>query len=168
MVNINSINNHSIPSNEMNQQLTELYSSVMPSLAKCIPDLNAQRSENFICFPYLLSVENDYVKSERRIMLAGKETFSWGGEFTESGIYSPEISVSQLQSLYDLFVNNPQGKANGYRSPYWDFVRTIDSIAQSKRARLVVNNLAKIGYTDGNGFDPTVLPLFDGVFREEI
>ena len=83
MVNINSINNHSIPSNEMNQQLTELYSSVMPSLAKCIPDLNAQRSENFICFPYLLSVENDYVKSERRIMLAGKETFSWGGEFTE-------------------------------------------------------------------------------------
>ena len=51
MVNIYSINNHSIPSNEMNQQLTELYSSVMPSLAKCIPDLNAQRSENFICLP---------------------------------------------------------------------------------------------------------------------
>ena len=168
MENISSINNHSIPSNEMNQQLTELYSSVMPSLAKCIPDLNAQRSENFICFPYLLSVENDYAKSVRRIMLAGKETFSWGGEFTESGIYSPEISVSQLQSLYDLFVNNPQGKANGYRSPFWDFVRTIDSIAQSKGARLVANNLAKIGYADGNGFDPTVLPLFDGVFREEI
>lgn len=168
MENISSINNHSIPSNEMNQQLTELYSSVMPSLAKCIPDLNAQRSENFICLPYLLSVEDLYAKSERRIMLAGKETFSWGGEFTESGIYSPEISVSQLQSLYDLFVNDPQGKANGYRSPFWDFVRTIDSIAQSKRARLVVNNLAKIGYTDGNGFDPTALPLFDGVFREEI
>ena len=152
----------------MNEQLTELYSSVMPELAKCIPALNAQRTENYICFPYLLSVENDYVKSERRIMQAGKETFSWGGEFTESGIYSPEISVSQLQSLYDLFVNNPQGKANGYRSPFWDFVRTIDSIAQSKGARLVANNLAKIGYADGNGFDPTVLPLFDGVFREEI
>ena len=101
-------------------------------------------------------------------MLAGKETFSWGGEFTESGIYSPEISVSQRLTLYDLFVNNRQGKANGYRSPFWDFVRTIDSIAQSKGARLVANNLAKIGYADGNGFDPTVLPLFDGVFREEI
>lgn len=159
---------HSIPSNEMNEKLTELYSSVMPALANCIPDLNAQRTENYICFPYLLAAEDLYAKSERRIMLAGKETFSWGGEFTESGVYSPDVSLSQLQSLYDLFVNDPQGKASVYRSPYWDFVRTIDSIAQSKGARLVVNNLAKIGYADGNGFDPTVLPLFDGVFREEI
>ena len=159
---------HSISSNEMNERLTALYASVMPELANCIPALNAQRTENYICFPYLLAAEDLYAKSERRIMLAGKETFSWGGEFTESGVYSPDVSLSQLQSLYDLFVNDPQGKANGYRSPYWNFVRTIDSIAQSKGARLVANNLAKIGYADGNGFDPTVLPLFDGVFREEI
>ena len=168
MIDIRIINNHSISSNEMNEQLTELYSSVMPELANCIPDLNAQRTENYICFPYLLAAEDLYAKSERRIMLAGKETFSWGGEFTESGVYSPDVSLSQLQSLYDLFVNDPKGKANGYRSQFWEFVRTIDSIAQSKGARLVVNNLAKIGYADGNGFDPTVLPLFDGVFREEI
>ena len=168
MIQINDINIHSIPSNGMNEKLTELYSSVMPALANCIPALNAQRTENYICFPYLLAAEDLYAKSERRIMLAGKETFSWGGEFTESGVYSPDVSLSQLQSLYDLFVNDPQGKANGYRSPYWDFVRTIDSIAQSKGARLVINNLAKIGYSDGNGFDPTVLPLFQGVFKKEI
>ena len=168
MIQISDINIHSIPSNGMNEKLTELYSSVMPALANCIPALNAQRTEYLMCFPYLLAVENDCAKSERRIMLAGKETFSWGGEFTESGVYSPDVSLSQLQSLYDLFVNDPQGKANGYRSPYWDFVRTIDSIAQSKGARLVANNIAKIGYADGNGFDPTVLPLFQGVFKKEI
>ena len=168
MINKEIILKHSIPSNEMNEQLTDLYSSVMPKLAKCIPALNAQRTENYICFPYVLSVENDYAKSERRIMLAGKETCPWGGEFTESGVYSPDVSLSQLQSLYDLVVNTPQRKAEGYNYTFWDFVRTIDSIAQSKGARLVANNLAKIGYADGNGFDPTVLPLFDGVFREEI
>ena len=74
---------HSISSNEMNERLTALYASVMPELANCIPALNAQRTENYICFPYLLAVEDLYAKSERRIMLAGKETFSWGGEFTE-------------------------------------------------------------------------------------
>jgi hypothetical protein len=168
MINTKNILKHSIPSNEMNEKLTELYSSVMPELAKCIPALNAQRTENLICFPYLLSVEDAYANNERRIMVAGKETFSWGGEFTEKGVYSPDISQSQLQSLYDLFVNAPEGKASGYSSPYWDFIRTIDSIAQSQRARLIVNNLAKIGYVGTNGFDPTVLPLFDGVFKEEI
>lgn len=168
MFEISEINNHSIPSNGMNEKLTELYSSVMPKLANCIPTLNAQRSENYICFPYLLSVEDAYANNERRIMVAGKETFSWAGEFTENGVYSPDISQSQLQSLYDLFVNAPEGKASGYSSPYWDFIRTIDSIAQSQRARLVVNNLAKIGYCGTNGFDPTVLPLFDGVLKEEI
>ena len=155
---------HNIASNTINEELHNLYSSLMPEVANCILACNDKMCDYFICNPYLLAASDDYFNSELRIMIFGQVTNCWYGE-KNNGIYSERTSVKELMSLYDLFSNNPDRDCH---SPFWNLVNKLDTTAKSLGIRIITNNLAKVGYTAKPGYDPVVNALFDNAVKQEI
>lgn len=165
MIELNVIQNHEILSCKENTELSLLYSDMeMQRVSEKICMLNHQAQEHHISNPYLLAVSTDYIESSRRIMLFGQETLCWYGE-KNCGIFSPDTKVSELQNLYDLFVNQP---TKGYNSPFWNLVNCIDRKAKGKGVGIVCNNLAKIGYTSTTGYNVEVNSQFNDIVNSEI
>ena len=164
MFNLLQIKNHKIDKNPMNRGLTGLYSNMPRELNSTISSYNESVSDIFISNPFLLSVSDTYFSSKYKVMIIGQETYCWFGERNE-GIYSASNPINELMNLYDLFVNNP---SRNYNSPFWQYVNDLTDLATQHNIGLIINNLAKIGFNKGVGYNTVINAYFDCVFREEI
>lgn len=145
---------HSIDANEMNGRLKVLYDSVLLSHRDTWwQQYEAQTDPDNGCYPsnpYFLAVQNSYCKAERRVMLIGQETYTWGGEFGDCGAFHPERSTEELMKLYDICT-----KQERIDTLLWRFGRAIGTASNSL---VLFNNLVKIGLCGKPGFIPSIQP----------
>ena len=109
--------------------------------------------------PYFLSLQAKQDKEVVTVELFGLETHGWGHEL--GGNPTPEA----LMELYDSFVNQQWG-GNELWWQYYSEIREFCRDSLNGEARVVANNLSKVGraYTCGTGTDENV---FDAVLLRE-
>ena len=154
----------------MNEMLRKVYLDLPKEFFNYTNEYNKDfDKEQLISYPYLLSVSNEYFQAKIKIMLVGQKTYSWFGE-KNNGIFSCEYNdrmnlIIELQNLYDLFVNDIN---RDYNSPFWQHCNAIHKKAKKNGIGIVYNNIEKIGYNTGYGYDSISNAYFDSIFIEEI
>lgn len=150
------IKEHNYSQNKMTKALHTLYSAHW-----C--DYKEQVQSRVECaMPFLVVPTNEYCASERKIMIVGQETDSWGGEVYD---FPEEQTPDNVMNVYDRFVNR-----GGYNSPYWDFIREIKDTAPSN-TNFVINNVVKIGKKSDVGCDDNINTLtlqYFHLFQDEL
>lgn len=162
MINLTTIRRHNIDDNLMNRQLRTLYNDMFPSLSGIISQYN-RANESRISNPYLLSASKEYYVAERRVMIFGQETYTWGGEFGNEGVFNPDASVTELMNLYDLFAYTA---SDTYNSPFWNYCKSLKSAADGRRIAFIYNNLMKLGLVGQAGYNPDISPKFNPLLAE--
>lgn len=120
----------------INNSLKEVYVSKWDNLTQRLKD----ESEYAPTHPLLISLpdEDEYLKSDLRVMFVGKETNDWEGAFGTR-------NIDQLLKTYRAFLN----KQGSRKSPFWQYIRkwqqAIEEEYPNKKVSLVWNNILKIG-----------------------
>lgn len=100
----------------LNQELREIYKPYLESLKK-------QTWDSFVSAPLLMHVYPEYTAVDRKILIVGQETHTWG---SMNG-----SSVSDLLEKYEKFnlaksVDYGDGKPfRNLKSPFWNFSRSL-------------------------------------------
>lgn len=134
MYTIDEITRHTYPENEVNKKLLCLYESYWDNYIKYIRNNNDINDEEK-AQPYLLCAGTDYLLAKVKVLILGKESNHWGGEFRTAGAQNPR----DLVRLYDLFVNEDWGD----NTPFWRFYSDIREWGRDE-------NGGKIGVLAGN------------------
>lgn len=160
-ITLERIKKHAIDSNMMNGQLKNLYESTLSSYGAAWRNHYDMQTDDetgdFPANPYFITVQDAYINADRRIMVVGQETFSWGGEFGDYGGFSLERNVDELMSLYDICI-----KDRRLNTTFWRFGRAI---AEASGSQVLFNNIAKVGWCCKRGFLPSLQPK---ILQEEI
>lgn len=124
-----------LPSDTINRQLEELYRRLWHSYEKiCAVHTNRQLSNI-----YLLTVPEEFIKAKIKILILGKETQGWGGEFKDTP------SITELRQLYKLYVHEEKGN----QAAFMRFVQWILTIKEG--IEVLPNNIIKIGKKSRSG-----------------
>lgn len=158
MIELDIINNHIIPSNEINDRLTTIYNQLPDECFSAIENYNAQNTGHTLTNPFYIAMSNECANAESVVMIAGQETFTWGSEITKNkdGAFSRDSSPCKLQIIFDLFCNNPNRDSH---SPYWTFFEKCREYARESKTGFISNNLSKVGFINnepGNDFNVSV------------
>jgi hypothetical protein len=154
----------------MNQELKRLYFSKWNALC------SRMKKEEFEtrkpASPLLLFVEDEeeYQKSDIRIMVFGQETNSWFSSFDENN-YSMDIIIKNYS---DFFKNGGVNK----QTPFWRGVKLFKKKVeekftdQNKKTSIIWNNIIKIGRHKAKGKPPEEILKIEkkyfSVIQEEI
>jgi len=152
----------------MNEELLELYNSISPDVYDKVEAYNRTyevKNTNV----YMLAVPNEFYKAEHRVLMYGKETYGWFGEYNNGNtVFDRNISPNLSMQLYDLFMKE-EVLTHKYNSPLWNEFCRLRDVLSAKSVGLLHNNVAKIGFEYGNtGFDHDTNMLFKDVFLKEI
>lgn len=145
MIPINEILKHRISDSAVNKSLYEVYGSYWGNY------LNNIQGKADDAYPYLTVASDSYSAADRKVILYGQETMSWGGEFYEHPEYG---TLKNTMSLYDIFVN----ERGGYNSPYWNFINNLKRQAESN-VGFIVSNIVRIGKKYEAGCDERINSL---------
>ncbi|NNK83044.1 MAG: hypothetical protein HKO92_07960 [Flavobacteriaceae bacterium] len=123
----------------MTSKLTQLYLSKWNLLSS---SLKALKVNSLYIFkptnPLLLTVNNDYLDADIKIMIFGQETNSWFNKFN---------SVEELQNAYKNFFLEKNYKKRG--GQFWNgtnqLVSLISNEFPNKKVSFIWNNIIKIG-----------------------
>ena len=126
-----------IPDNAMNLALTNLYETRWSKYQTIVKLFNGVLSLANI---YLLSTTSEYCDAKVRVMILGKETQGWGGEFAEKN-----PSILELQQLYTLYTYEEKGNGAAFQR----FVNWVPTIMEG--VSVIPNNIVKIGKASKNG-----------------
>ena len=164
MPNINTLIEHKIASNIINSKLKELYYNIPEENYAAIEEYNSFSSEHILTNPLLLAASDEYANADKKVMIIGQETYTWLKE-VKNGAFSRENNPPILQSLFDMFCNNPNRK---YNSAFWTFINECQKIAKQNNSGIITNNIAKVGYVGERGNDLNVSCLWGKILLEEI
>lgn len=135
----------------MNQQLQSLYAAKWDQLCMAMRPVIADTTlEVKPTSPLLLSMRNEesFQRADIRVMVYGRETNSWYGEFHED--------MPDILDNYNKFFT--EGECWRYGGQFWNGVKRFMELLQkqypTKTLGLVWNNLVKIGKHDDMGFPP--------------
>lgn len=126
-----------IPDNAMNLALTNLYEKRWGSYQAIV---NVFRGKRSLANIYLLATSDNYFNAKTRVMILGKETQGWGGEFV--GICP---SILELQQLFSLYTYEEKGNGAAFQR----FVNWVPTIMDG--VSVIPNNIVKIGKESANG-----------------
>lgn len=101
-------------------------------------------------FPFLISVPDNYLTSDIRVMICGQETQGWCNKYDNC---TQNISCDEILKEYHDFVGPIDGKS-GYNSPYWNFINALMQIHPNKA--FVMNNIVKTGKRKTRGCNDTI------------
>lgn len=161
-MNLKRIKLHTVPDNEINTRLKELYSKIPGMVGDTIDEYNLDpNSKHRITNPFLLVASVHYFNAPKKIMVIGQETFTWFGEINQ-GAYLKDNIPELLPSLYDLFINIDKG----YNSPIWKLYREFMDL--QPEYGFIANNVAKFGYVEETGFHRQLNLSTKQLLREEI
>lgn len=156
MIQIDEILNHRISDSAINKSLYELYGSQWGNYLS-----NIQGNED-AAYPYLPVASDRFSAADKKVILYGQETMSWGGEFYD---HPEHGTLKNTMSLYDIFVN----EGEGYNSPFWNFINSLKRHAESN-VGFIVSNIVRIGKRYEAGCDETINSLttryFDVAIQE--
>lgn len=183
-------------SNDFNKELITIYKSLMekyvkiPSHSKEIINERWYKKEEIVgkdilTFPYLLQVNNNFLKSEKRIVIFGQESYGWGdkefrfwGDFIDFSCL-PEAARKKLKLFPSIIGGNNEldcveslimclmalynwkdlDDFGCDGSIYKNFYKFLKEHCTSQGFSIIRNNLAKIGYKYGNEGNNTPLNL---------
>jgi hypothetical protein len=120
---------------KMKNKLKEMYNEYFVNHAK---ELEEER--NF-SRPFLMNVKEDYIKSSKKVMIVGQETFGWYGTYEQ--FLNEKDSVEITQKIYDKFLENC---SNDYNSPFWNFFNELKKV--NSDASIIWNNVFKFETVD--------------------
>lgn len=127
-----------IPDNAMNLALTNLYEKKWSKYQTIVRMFNGVLPLANI---YLLTSTSEYCNEAIvRVMILGKETQGWGGEFAEMN-----PSIHELQQLYTLYTYEEKGNGAAFQK----FVNWVPTIMEG--VSVIPNNIVKIGKASKNG-----------------
>lgn len=129
MERINKIKTTAIPENSITQKLTALYEKNRDKYE----DISRIFSDYPLANTYMLTASTEYCEAKVKVMVCGKETNSWGGEFGGHGT----ASVQDLQQLFTLYIWEEHGKG-----PFHSFIKRLNTI---DGVTVLPNNIVKIG-----------------------
>lgn len=135
----------------INDNLTQLYSGKWDNyFNKISPILEDGNVAIKPANPLLIYVDDEesYKNADIRLMIFGQETNNWYSE--------REVSIENIQNLYDGFFNG--GECWDYGGQFWNgvkrFLTELKKKYSNKKIQLVWNNIVKIGKQDDKGFPP--------------
>jgi hypothetical protein len=135
----------------MNQQLKELYNSKWQELYRSIEPLITDDTKVIKpASPLLISLDEneDYEKSDIKIMVVGQETNGWHNIFEKD-------PIAILDSYYHFIT---RGKCWSYGGQFWNsvkrFINLLKNKYPNKSVGFIYNNLVKIGKSSDKGFPP--------------
>jgi len=124
----------------INRELKLTYDKYYQHIISYLKNNNAFNRN--ISFPLLLSPFPEYFQSNIKLMIIGKETFSWPASpnllSLRDGIVNPEI-VDLLLRNYAYF---ELGK--GRQSPFWQFCRQLNRKFNKSDKSFIWNNISKV------------------------
>ncbi len=132
----------------MNSELIKLYESKWTLLSKELGEINNDSTKEVKpANPLLLSVDNEFVNSDIKIMFIGQETNGW---------YESISSIEELTKAYDDFYwSNRCYKRGGQ---FWNGVKLLKTLVQdkypNKNISAIWNNVLKIGKAKGKNKPP--------------
>jgi hypothetical protein len=106
------------------------------------PNFDEEKPTNLLC----LSVSDEYLAADIKVMVFGQETNDWHGEY--GGAQEAESLVEE----YDVFFTSK--KCFNYGGHFWNAVsKTVDTLQDKtgKSVGLLWNNIVKIGKSGGKG-----------------
>lgn len=134
---------------DINEKLEQLYEDNWQSYLLNVRDSGPEPA----AFPFLISVQDDYIHSDKRIMICGQETQGWGNRYDNQ---PKNMTYEKILLEYRNFVGPIDGKS-GYNSPYWNFINAIMSVHTDKA--FVINNIVKTGRRYGSGCNEIINEL---------
>lgn len=128
----------------MNTKLENLYREEFKKLSPVLKDYNLKsKRKKKSTNPFLLSVDENQINSNNRIMIFGQETNSWCKECEHKSQFSGNISKSL--EVYKKFYL--KGGFKKYRGAFWNEFKRIKKEVQKKKnnSTFIWNNVNKIG-----------------------
>ena len=114
----------------MKQKLFDLYVNYFSK--------NNLKDEEILNFsrPFLIDVNDEYINSDKKVMIIGQETYTWYGLYKD--FLNEDNGVKSTQDIYRNFML--QNKAN-YNSPFWNFFNKLE---ENSNASFIWNNVYKL------------------------
>ena len=114
----------------MKQKLFDLYNDYF-----CKNNLKDEEILNF-SRPFLLDVNDEYINSEKKVMIIGQETYTWYGLYKD--FLNEDDGIKRTQDIYRNFMLD--NKSN-YNSPFWNFFNKLE---ENSNASFICNNVYKL------------------------
>ena len=138
----------------MNKELKDLYVSKWDEISKkldywqeeCEKEDGLNVTGNMATHPLLIKTDEDYEKTESKIMILGKETNGWCKDEINEGIFEKGIGIDSIINVYDKFYL--QNGSPKYGKHFFNFVKLIKSKLSKKNVGYIWNNVLKIGKSD--------------------
>lgn len=89
-----------IDNNQINNQLRNLYDANWDNYCQQI------RARVDAANPYLMTISDEYLAADRKVVIYGQETYGWGGEFYNK---PQKATIENLMKLYHKFVICDEG-----------------------------------------------------------
>lgn len=131
---------------EINEKLSRLYKSKYIELSKQIIEYNNKllfKNRKDLCAtnPLMLKIDEDWEKSDLKIMIFGQETNGWANEAGNEGLFCSK--VEEVIKVYeDFYLQNTM-----YNSPFWNEFRRVkrNLNIEDRKVSVLWNNIIKIG-----------------------
>ena len=141
----------------INKQLNKLYSNKWNDFLKMEKVLGYEGILNYSSPLLMYCWEDEYNNCNKKLLFVGQETNSW----FECGSSLDKNSLKQVITNYEEFE-----LANGYNSPFWRFIKELNSRFNDTEYCYLWTNINKFGQHGAEGRpDPKVLDLESEYFN---
>ena len=145
----------------INEKLKELYSEKWGDLTEKSKSVES-------AYPFLIKVDNQYEKSDIKVMIVGQETDKWGGDFSKN-VKPMEESIDYLmQKYYNRFYNSniyEEEKKRPFFKSFKFFRVELKKYFSGKNISFLWNNISKIGKNSRGKPDCKIRELERGSFN---
>jgi|SaaInlV_125m_DNA_1040241.scaffolds.fasta_scaffold124017_1 hypothetical protein len=139
--------------NVINEKLEKLYFENQKTFESIVSDFRG----NDIAGPLLMSIQDNYLERENRLLIVGQETNGWG-------YYSSKIVEGMENYARFNFGSNYKS------SPFWNVTRKIEHLLSNPKFSCAWTNVSKFD-VDGNmpiGENAKLISKVDDLLKEEI
>lgn len=131
--------------------LENLYKSKWVEISKMLDiwqDLTVKEEDsgdfaNMATFPLLIKTDEEYERTELKIMILGKETNGWCKDEINGGVFEDGIGIGSLIDVYDKFYL--QNGSPKYGKHFFNYIRLLKRKLPEKKIGYIWNNVLKIG-----------------------
>jgi len=139
-MNLTPNQNHVNEAEEIDKALKPLYDKYYLHILDYLKTKNAFKRT--ISFPLLIKPFPDYFHAKVKLMIVGKETYSWPAsenlKCLRDGIVNPNVVELLLRNYYYFKLGE------GRQSPFWQFCRKLNVKFNKSDKAFIWNNISKV------------------------